>query len=125
MKYIITEQRQINKGFYSLTYEVEAESYDEAMEKILEGYVKLIDSEFDIRDSEHMYFESEDEDKEKSNRQFVDDVLYRTVKVPLGIDYPENWDTIVDFCYNDVMEAGEGDFSDMNIRIAFRRFLEQ
>lgn len=61
-KFIVKETRGIIKGFYTNSYEVEAESMEEAIEKVENIYdddsdVEYLDQDFDIRDSEHMYYE--------------------------------------------------------------------
>ena len=61
-------------------------------------------------------------DIETKKRQFVDDILYRRIIVTLGIDYPDNYDEIVTFCYNDLNETA--DPNDGDVMNAFRRFLE-
>ena len=64
MKFKITEQREIISGYYSETFIVEAENREEALEKLRnpdenEEDIEYEDTEFDIRDSEHLYFEDE------------------------------------------------------------------
>ena len=61
---------------------------------------------------------------EAINRNFVEYVL-REITQSIGIDPFENFEQIVDFIMEDVKTAGMGDFSDGNIRIAFRRFVEK
>lgn len=61
---------------------------------------------------------------EAVNRNFVEYVL-REIPTSIGIDPFGNFDQIVDFIMEDVKTAGMGDFSDGNIRIAFRRFVER
>lgn len=61
-KFIIKEVREIVKGFYTQSYEVEAESEEEAIEKVENFYdddtdVEYLDQEFDIRDSEFLNYE--------------------------------------------------------------------
>lgn len=61
-KFIIKEVREIVKGFYTQSYEVEAESKEEAIEKVENFYdddtdVEYLDQEFDIRDSEFLNYE--------------------------------------------------------------------
>ena len=58
------------------------------------------------------------------NREFVEYVL-REIISSIGIDPFSNFDQIVDFIMEDVKTAGMDDFSDENIRIAFRRFVER
>lgn len=60
-KFIIEEVREIIKGFYSQNYEVEAETKEEAIEKIKnidedETDIEYLDQTFDIRDSEFLNF---------------------------------------------------------------------
>ena len=61
-KFIIEEVREIIKGFYSQNYEVEAETREEAIEKIKNMYdedetdIEYLDQTFDIRDSEFLNF---------------------------------------------------------------------
>lgn len=64
MKFKIIEQREIISGFYSETFIVEAENKEEALEKLRnqeenEEDIEYDDVQFDIRDSEHLYFEDE------------------------------------------------------------------
>ena len=64
MKFKIIEQREIISGFYSETFIVEAENREEALEKLRNpdentDDIEYDDTEFDIRDSEHLYFEDE------------------------------------------------------------------
>ena len=65
-KFIIKEVREIVKGFYTQSYEVEAESKEEAIEKVENFYdddtdVEYLDQEFDIRDSEFLYYNSDED----------------------------------------------------------------
>lgn len=68
---------------------------------------------------------------EALNRDFVEYVLHditmkiHDITMKIGIDPFNNFDQIVDFIIEDVKTAGMGDFSDENIRIAFRRFVER
>ena len=64
MKFKIIEQREIISGYYSEIFIVEAETKEEALEKLRnpeenEEDIEHDDVEFDIRDSEHLYFEDE------------------------------------------------------------------
>jgi hypothetical protein len=61
---------------------------------------------------------------EAVNRNFVEETLAKICST-VGIDPFNNFDQIVDFIIEDVKTAGMGDFSDENIRIAFRRFVER
>ena len=61
---------------------------------------------------------------ETLNRNFVENVLHDII-IKIGINPFNNFDEIVDFIMEDVKTAGMGDFSDGNIRIAFRRFVER
>ena len=61
-KFIVLENREIIKGFYTQSYEVEANSFDEAIEKVAnieQNYddVEYLDQDFDIRDSEFIEYE--------------------------------------------------------------------
>lgn len=58
------------------------------------------------------------------NKNFVEETLAKICST-VGIDPFNNFDQIVDFIIEDVKTAGMGDFSDENIRIAFRRFVER
>lgn len=69
---------------------------------------------------------------EALNRDFVEHVLQditmkilHDITMKIGIDPFNNFDQIVDFIIEDVKTAAMGDFSDENIRIAFRRFVER
>ena len=43
----------------------------------------------------------------------------------IGIDLPENWEDIVQFIYEDVMETADNDnWNDDDVRIGFRRWIE-
>jgi len=61
---------------------------------------------------------------EAVNRNFVENVLHDII-TSIEIDPFGNFDEIVNFIMEDVKTAGMGDFSDENIRIAFRRFVER
>lgn len=65
-KFIIKEVREIVNGFYTQSYEVEAESKEEALKKVENFYddetdVEYIDQDFDIRDSEFLYYDSDED----------------------------------------------------------------
>lgn len=59
--FTVHETREIIKGYYTLTFQVEADSYEEAEEKVsqTDEDIECIDQDFDIRDSEFISF-SED-----------------------------------------------------------------
>lgn len=60
-EFIVQETREIIKGYYTLTFQVEADSYEEAEKKVSEydEDAECINHDFDIRDSEHISFSNE------------------------------------------------------------------
>lgn len=58
------------------------------------------------------------------NRDSVEYVLH-DITMKIGINPFNNFDEIVNFIMEDVKTSRMGDFSDGNIRIAFRRFVER
>lgn len=64
-KFIINETREIITGYYTQSYEVEADSKEEAQNKVEnmtddDTDIEYLDQEFDIRDSDFMYYGDED-----------------------------------------------------------------
>lgn len=64
-QFIIEEVREIIKGFYTQTYLVEAETKEEALLKVENVYddqadVEYLDQDFDVRDSEFLYYNDEE-----------------------------------------------------------------
>ena len=71
--------------------------------------------------------------KQKKDRQFINDFLFRKVKLGMGMDYPENWEDIITlgimktstklgFTVNDnkiIFDGIEGDFSTDNYNGVF------
>lgn len=65
-QFIIEEVREITEGFYTQTYLVEAETKEEALLKVENAYndetdVEYLDQDFDIRDSEFLYYNSDED----------------------------------------------------------------
>lgn len=57
MIYKIKQVESIVKGFTYTTYHVEADSYEEALNAIIDGDVDPLDWNAEVHESEHMYYE--------------------------------------------------------------------
>ena len=57
--------------------------------------------------------------KDEVERMLID--IFRKI----GIDVPENFENIVQYCYEDVMEVAGDDWHDGDVSIAFRRWIEE
>jgi len=70
------------------------------------------------------YLELSEEDKNNAKKDEIEHILI-DLWSSIGMDTPDNFEDIVQFCYEDVCDtADKTSWSSMDVTIAFRRWIE-
>lgn len=61
---------------------------------------------------------------ECEDKKYISHKLYEIFCLKLNIDKPNGLDNLVEWIYNEISDTSNGDFSNENISISFRRYVE-
>lgn len=92
----------------------------------VEMELAVFEIEFNAKEYDERILEEEEEDKENLKKK--DDIEKTLINLftRIPIDIPENFEDIVQFCYEDVCETADKDnWCDGDVAIAFRRWIER
>ena len=62
--------------------------------------------------------------EKSSNKKKLVETIFLELLASIGMDTPSNFETILEFVYEDILETADDDFSYGDVVIAFRRWIE-
>ena len=90
----------------------------------VEMELAVFEIEFNAKEYDERILEEEDKENLKKKDDIEKTLINLFTRIP--IDIPENFEDIVQFCYEDVCETADKDnWCDGDVAIAFRRWIER